>query len=168
MGVSWIAMGVFPMLLAAGLYIQPVSEQEWLTRLQALCVLDDHRFSLEASKEALSAFPNSKELYIQSIQLYALAGNEGEMLRCFREFQTHFPQDAYPRDLLENMSWGIIQNGIQSPSAQTRAIAAIAAALGNDSRGVRLLAKCMHDPNRLVRILAVEFASRIQGCLFTG
>lgn len=137
-------------------------EAERVSRLHALTVLGDHQLAVQNAEAAVQQYPQSKEVLLSAIKIYADAGEEEQMMRSFRSYQAMNKDDPYPRDTLEEMSWGIIEKGAKKNSPMIRAIALIVAAKGNDSRGVRLLLENSGDPHRLVRELVVEFSSHFR------
>lgn len=136
--------------------------QNEISRLQAFKVLNDHQAALEAAQSALEKYPKEPELFQQVIILYAKAGIEEEMMRKLRMYQKLFPEKALSRDLMEEIAWGVIEKGSKASTAEIRAIALIAASLGNDAKGVAILASNLADQNAAVRGLAAEFASHFR------
>lgn len=146
------------------LYISSLMATEDIAvqRLQAFDVLAEPEASKEAVEEAVNAYPNSIPVVMQGIKNFARAYDIDRMMWLFHRYQALNPSDPYPRDLLEEMAWGVIQKGSTSVTPITRAIALIAAAIGNDARGVSLLADKMSDPHRLIRVIAIEFAAHFR------
>ena len=138
------------------------TEVERISRLHALNVLGDHKLAVSEALLATREYPGSKEIALSAIKIYADAGDEERMMQGFRTYQNMFKDDPYPRDTLEEMSWGVIEKGAKGSSPMVRAIALIAAAKGNDSRGVRLLLENCSDSHRLIRELVVEFSSHFR------
>lgn len=153
---------IFVLFFSTLLIFAFADETETVKKLQAFSVIGDNDLAIQASLEALEAYPHSKPLYLQAIKILAHAGQEEKMMQVFRSYQTHYPEDAYPRDLLEEMAWGVIQKGSKASAPLTRAIALIAAAMGNDARGVELLTVSLKDQNRLIRALSIEFSSHFR------
>lgn len=146
---------LFPLFIFSG-------EAERVSRLHALSVLGDHQLAVLEALSSTREYPQSKSIALSAIKIYADAGDEDQMMRAFRAYQNMEKDDPYPRDTLEEMSWGIIEKGAKGNAPMIRAIALIAAAKGNDSRGVRLLLENSNDSHRLIRELVVEFSSHFR------
>lgn len=146
---------LFPLFLFSG-------EADRVSRLHALSVLGDHQLAVQEALAASREYPTSKNIVLSAIKIYADAGDEDQMMRSFRAYQRMDEDNPYPRDTLEEMSWGIIEKGAKGHAPMIRAIALITAAKGNDSRGVRLLLENSGDTHRLIRELVVEFSSHFR------
>lgn len=158
---------IFSFLLFSSLYGTDLktSEGEWKQRLRCFSILHDRISAIKTAVEALSFYPTSEPIYIEAIKVYAQAGEEEAMMKCYRSYENCFPLKNPPRELLEEMAWGIIEKGSLSSSPLIRAMSMIAAAIGNDARGVALLARNISDANRVVRNLTIEFASHFRDSL---
>jgi HEAT repeat protein len=139
-----------------------VSEQDWTSQLQSFYLLRDDGLAIEAADMAVQQYPRSLGIYVSAMRIYAHAGDETKMMQLLHIYSRQFPADSYPRNLLEEMAWGIIQKGARATTPMTRAVAIIAAALGNDAKGVDILEKHLEDPHRVIRLLSVEFASKFR------
>ncbi len=148
------------LFLASSLFALP--EKERIERLQAFILLDDKISSLSEADLALKEYPDSKGILETVIRLYANYGEEAQMMRTFRNYQKYEFSEELPRDLIEDMAWGTIWKGSKSSMAMIRAISLIAAAFGNDARGVGILSDNMDDQNRLIRLLSINFASHFR------
>lgn len=133
------------------------SEEAELSNLNALLVLQDHQLAMQKARSALSLYPDSKNICLTAVKIFAKGGSEEEMLFCYRKIAKE-----HQRDALEEMAWGIIGKGAIGTAPVTRAIALIAAAIGNDARGVELLLASSPDSHRLLRGLVVEFSSHFR------
>ena len=101
------------------------------------------------------------DIYLQAIKIFAASGAEEEMLLTFRKYQM-LNKNLWPREILEEMAWGIIEKGAKGAAPETRAMALITASMGNDARGVEILLKNSGDSHRLIRVLVVEFAAHFR------
>lgn len=68
----------------------------------------------------------------------------------------HENQDERP--LLEMVSWGVFEKGVDSCFVPTRLLAIIAAGMSNDHRGAEFIQKALTDSNGLVRAFAAVSA----------
>ena len=137
------------------------NEQDSLFRLQALYQLGDLSLAMQEASFALNKEPNSESIAFQALKIFAGAGEEGKMMATFRQLQ-NLCHNSWPREALEEMAWGIIEKGSKSCAPETRGMALVAAALGNDARGVNMLLKNSGDSHRLIRALVVEFAAHFR------
>lgn len=133
-----------------------------LSRLQAYLCLPDHQLAVIEAKHAILHYPASKKMMEAALKIYAKSGEEDKAIQLLNEYRQKFPGDEIPRECLEEVCWGVIEKGAKSSSPLVRAIALIAAAVGDDTRGVVLLAHHVSDPHRAVRGLAVEFSSHFR------
>lgn len=129
-------------------------------RMQAIRVLQDPTFSTQTANEVLAQFPDDSKMLEWAIRLYADAGEEILMMQTYRKYAA--TQAEINRDLLEDMSWGVIRKGSRSHAPFTRVVALIAGALANDAKGVELLSKGLVDPHRIVRLLSAEFSAHFR------
>lgn len=133
------------------------NEQSEVSKLRSLLVLQDYSLAMQEAKKEIALYPESQEICLMALKIFAKGGDEDEMLLCF-----HRLKKEHEREALEEMAWGVIEKGSRASAPLMRAIALIAAAIGNDARGVEILREKSSDPHRLVRGLAVEFASHFQ------
>lgn len=140
-------------------------EKECLFTLNALSVIGDHHLAAQEAEIALADFPNSSIIFNAAVKTFAKAGLEDKMMEAFRKFQK-IAKDPYPRDLLEDMAWGVIEKGSYGTAPLVRAIALIAAAVCNDARGVSILQANCSDSHKLIRGLAIEFGSKFRDEVF--
>ena len=68
----------------------------------------------------------------------ATQGEENRLLCCHPKFRKQFPEEAYEKELLEELSWAILK-GEKSPSITIRLASLIGGALTNDVQGMRLI-----------------------------
>ncbi len=113
----------------------------------------------EAGKEALRSNPGRKELLEAYILALAKAGKETEMLKCWNEYITLFPDQKENRLVLENMAWGVIEKGVDSDAPMIRLYTMIGARFGEDARGVEIIYQGMKDDSAVIRGLAIRLAS---------
>ena len=140
------ALQVVPLLGAVGL-------DSALQKILAHKTLKDYQGALQLT-EGVSHPAIVKERII----LLALLGREREMLQVWSSYSQQQSDVQQERELLEEMAWGLIRNGSSSPARVVRATSLLAANMGEDSRGIQLLADAMRSPNVIVRGLAVELA----------
>ena len=113
-------------------------------------------------KEALKNNPQCQVLWEAYIQALAKSGDEQEMLKAWKQYVALFPEQKNNRQILENMAWGVIEKGTASNSPLTRLYALLGAFFGQDSRGVEILYRGMHDDSVIIRGIAVKLSSEMR------
>lgn len=139
-----------------------LSEENWLLRMRSFLVLEDLDTALLESKNALEEHPSSRKIQEERIRLLAKSGDINGAMTLFRKYQQEPFFQKWPRDLIEDISWAVIEQGAKSDAPETKAISVIAAAIGNDYRGVEILANKLSDSNRMIRYLTADIASHFR------
>lgn len=138
-------------------------EEEILARrIYAHLIVKDELNALAESQKAIKFHPLSKILRHAHIQVLAHLGQEEKALKSFKEYVNLFPNDSLNRDLLESLSWGVINKGAKSPSPILRIFSLVAAHHGEDAKSVNLVHQALDDTNSVVRQVAVEVASTMR------
>jgi len=127
-----------------------------LRRIQSHLLIHDLSSAYQEAAEGARRYPASKELREKEIEVLAAIGDEKGMLKRWRSYNLDFPDAADQTYLLEAMGWGVINKGFATASPLTRAIALIAANLSQSAKGIDLLVQGTHDPNAVVRAIALE------------
>ncbi|MFV0340139.1 MAG: HEAT repeat domain-containing protein [Parachlamydiaceae bacterium] len=151
---------MIPLLLIFCSTLAASEEVDWIGRMQAVSALNDANFSIQTADEVIQRFPNDPKSVEWAVRLYANAGDEVRMMQTYKKYTSL--NSELDRDLLEEMSWGVIRKGAKSQAPFTRLISLIAAAMANDSRGVEILCRGLKDTHRVVRLLSAEFASHFR------
>lgn len=129
------------------------------SRVYAHMLIHDYKSACEEAKQVVRKYPESQtalEAYIQALAKY---GDVKNMLAAWKQFVSKYPEKRNDRQLLECMAWGIIEKGAGSSSPIVRAVATLAAFLGNDAKGVSIVQTRLRDHNTFVRNVAVQVAS---------
>ena len=132
---------------------------------QRICshlLIGNYKLACHEAKAVLKNYPENQALWEAYIQALAKAGDEQEMLKAWKQYLVHFPEQKNNRQVLENMAWGVIEKGTTATSPLTRLYTLVGAFFGQDSRGVEVLYKGMHDDNVSVRGIAVKLASELR------
>lgn len=139
------------------------SEEDNLARrIYAHLVIKDENSALLEAQKAVKSYPHSKLLRHALITVLSHAGQEEKAMQAFAEYGNLFPNDRYNRDLLESLSWGVVNKGYNSSSPILRIFSLVAAHNGDDAKSVLLVHKALEDRNGVVRQVAVEVASRMR------
>lgn len=142
--------------------LQALDEMELAKRVKAHLQINDIRSASKEARVAIKRFPQSKELIEVYIEALAAEGSDREMFRAWDHYQKIVPEAYAERTLLETISWGVIKKGAKSPSPLVRLIATLGAYFGQDSKGVLLLQKSLHDYDQMVREVALELSSSMR------
>jgi HEAT repeat protein len=134
----------------------------WLEKLNAASYLEDPQLALELASQAYEEMPDSLEVKKGALLLLAHAGQDQPMMKLYREL----PQEAMTEEdkgrALEMMAWGVIKKGAKSESPPIRAVALLAAAFGNDAKGIKILKEHLVDPNHIIRLVAVQLSAKFR------
>lgn len=123
------------------------------------------------SRSALSQWERLPALEQQSlagqkirIEILCAMGDLPRALQAWKEYLKVAPSaDCLDhRELLEEIAWTVITQTCDSTGLLTRAIAILASGVGNDSRGVRLLAKALCSPHAVLRKMAAGIAGQMR------
>lgn len=133
-----------------------------IQRSHAFLLLKDPQSALDEVNAALRTEPHCQSLLKTRIEILSFLGDASALMSAWRQYTQLFPQEASNRDLLETMGWGIIAKGARSPALATRAMALVGAHLGNDARGISILADGLRSSNALLRAISVEIAGTLR------
>jgi len=136
----------------------PSNLAEYSKRVHGHWILQDYSSALQEAYEAFNAAPPSTEAYELLIAALAKAGREEEVIRVWENYHTAFPEKEMPRELIEEVAWGVLIKAAASPSLVLREMALIAAFFSHSTQGVDILRQGMEDPNYAVRALAVKLS----------
>lgn len=128
-------------------------------RMQAHLLVGDLKGASSEAHQAIEAYPFHELVYKMAIKSLSVSGEEGEMMLLWEAFKAQFPQQAYERDLLEEMAWGILQKGCEASGVTSQLISVIGAALTQDARAIRFLLEGMRHSSAHIRTVAVELGS---------
>ena len=131
-------------------------EPSSLEKIRSHMLIGDYWSARDEAKKAIKQNPDDPDVYRSYIESLIALGDEKKLVKHWRKFEEQFGQD---KQLLERVSWGIIQSGSHSSSPQVRVIASIAAYLGRDIKGVKILKLGLDDSNIFVRGVAAQLAA---------
>ncbi|MGA8163447.1 MAG: HEAT repeat domain-containing protein [Waddliaceae bacterium] len=124
--------------------------------------LRDYETACQEARTLLAHHPSSEPLWEAYIQALAKSGEEKRMVQAWDRYVGKFPQQASNRRLLEVMAWGVIEKGAVSSSPVIRLCSMLAAALGEDAKGVDILRQHVEDPNAIIRAATLELVSHFR------
>lgn len=133
----------------------------WVKRIRAHLTVHDEKAAWEECVGYLSQSPDSQELNEVCIQALAAMQREKELILFTQNYFTRFPEKKKDREILEHLSWGIIDNASSSNAPLVRVYALIAGFFSNDAKGVRLIQKALIDSNSFIRATAIKVSSSL-------
>lgn len=145
-------------LLAAMIAFQS-PEEEAVRRVKAHLLIEDSESALKEAAQSFRLHPESVEIQKALIESFAANGMEEEALTLWNQMTTKDPNLLYDRNLLENLAWGVLKKGVDSPQYGIRLAAMIGAFLTKDAKALPILIKMMRDSNAIIRSVAVQMAS---------
>ena len=89
---------------------------------------------------ALQQFPNDQELSEAYIKALSKTGREKDLIS-FTEVILPSTLKKEQREILETLSWGVIENATSSSAPLIRIYALLAAFYANDAKGVQIIQK---------------------------
>lgn len=138
--------------------------QPSLYTLHAHLLLGDPQSALSAWERLPVA--EKKSLMGQKMHMEILCALKDlpSVLQCLKEYLKEAPSSDLleHRELLEEIAWMVITETIDSSGLLTRALAILASGVGNDSRGVHLLAHALCSPHAVLRTMAAEIAGQMR------
>ena len=133
-------------------------ETALIERINSHILIEDYQSALEDAKTASKKYNKSKKLKLKYIECLALNDNEIEAineLKTIKELNS-FDQN---HDVLENISWAILNKASKSIQYTTRLTTLIGVHLTHDVRAVKILNKLMTDSNAIIRTVALQLSS---------
>lgn len=147
-------------LLALVLNTASLSEEAGIRRVQAHLIIQDVQSAKEEAAMLYDLYPDSIEIRKTFIEALSHAGLEKEAFEHWHEMTYNYPNLLYDRNLLEELSWGVLRNGLSSSQFGVRLAALIGSFLTRDVRAVPIIRKMMRDSNALIRSIAIQMASQ--------
>lgn len=133
--------------------------EEVCRRMQAHLLIGDDKSAAIEAREAIKVYPSDEHVYKMAIKSLSSSGEEGEMMLQWERFKAAFPDQAYDRDLLEEMCWGVLHKGWDAPGMTSQLVCVIGSALTQDARATRYLLDGMRHSNAHIRVAAVGLGS---------
>lgn len=135
------------------------SEEEGIRRVNAHLLIQDPKSALKEAENLRARYPESIPVHKTLIEACAANGMEEDALDLWNALTVKQPDLLYDRHLLEELAWGVLKKGTDSPQYGVRLSATIGAYLTKDTRAIPILLKMMRDSNAVIRSVAVQMAS---------
>jgi len=123
-----------------------------------LVIGDDTAAVMEAERLFTIERP-SPATYSLLIKSLTAAQEEARVLEVWTSFARDFPEDAYKREVLEDMCWGILMKGRRAGGLTTQLISLLGSALTQQTKAVSILKEAMQSSNAHLRSIAVALGA---------
>ncbi len=157
-------MKLFNFLLPIGLFLfssLQADVNDSIKKIYAHLTLHDARSATEEASYALTQFPDNHELNKLYIKALSLLHREKELIQFTHNYLEKFPDKKKDRQILEDLSWGVIENASSSNAPLVRIYALLAAFFSNDAKGIQLIQKALLDSNFFLRAAAIKVSSML-------
>ena len=144
---------LLPFLLAAALGAE--------ARISNHLIVRDYPAAVAEAQQAFARKPSQDilELYIEAL---AKEGDEEELWKIWNQNSAQYPELKQKREVLEKIAWGVLNKGYKSASPLIRVQALVAAYFAQDSKGVELLLRGLHDPSAPIRKVAIKLSGGLR------
>jgi len=132
-----------------------------IKKIYAHLTLHDARSATEEAYYGLTQFPDSQELNELNIKSLSLLHREKELIHFTHNYLEKFPVKKKDRQILEDLSWGVIENASLSNAPLVRIYALLAAFFSNDAKGIQLIQKSLLDSNFFLRGAAIKVSCQL-------
>lgn len=134
-----------------------------VNRVNAFLTIKDPFSASDEALEGLQTYPMSLPLWEVYIKAQGQRGDEVGMLVAWEKYRKLVdPKVKLKSEVLENVAWGIIQNGSENSSPIIRLYSLLAALYGDDARSVDVICKGLEDSHAGVRAAAAEIGSQMR------
>src|SRR5579859_1628027 len=133
--------------------------EDGIRRVQAHLLIDDPTSALQEAQTLTTRFPTSREAASSLVEALSAAGRDDEALRQWTQLSAHYPDLIGDRNLLEELSWGVLKKAMGSTQHNVRLASLIGMYLTHDVRAAGQLVKMMRDSNAMIRSVAVQMAA---------
>lgn len=138
------------------------ADSEVLKRIHAHLAIQDGKSACNEAFNALQQFPNDQELSEAYIKALSKTGREKDLISFTGSYLAKYPEKKEQREILETLSWGVIENATSSSAPLIRIYALLAAFYANDAKGVQIIQKSLQDGNSLLRSAAIQLSSELR------
>jgi HEAT repeat protein len=139
-----------------------LANQPLLRQIEAKTVIKDFQGALFDVEMALKENPDELQLLKWKVTLLAKICSEKSLLECFKTYQKVAKEPYADRDLLEIVSWGVIEEAFHSSSPELRFYALLGAYQSQQAQGVQLLLKALNDPHALIRAISCQMSGGLR------
>ncbi|MBI5272847.1 MAG: HEAT repeat domain-containing protein [Chlamydiia bacterium] len=159
--MRWNGYILFPGLLFI-LNLCALTESDGIRRIQSHLLIDDSAAALEEAQKLVEEHPDSRAAGTSFVEALAAARREEEALAVWHRLSLQYPDLVMDRHVLEQLSWGVLQQGLHSTQNGVRLAALIGAYLTHDVRAVPILCAMLRDSNAVIRSVAAQMAVAYQ------
>lgn len=138
------------------------AEPEVLKRIHAHLAIQDGKSACNEAFNALQQFPDDQELSEAYIKALSKTGKEKDLISFTGSYLAKYPEKKEQRDMLETLSWGVIENAASSNAPLIRIYALLAAFYANDAKGIHIIQKSLQDGNSFLRSAAIQLSSELR------
>lgn len=138
------------------------NEETVVNAVRTHLIIGDYPTACHLAWQELQQNPDSKLIWISYLSALCHAGEEKTAIETFRQFLLRFPEEINNREVLEEISWCVIDNSYKSASPIIRVTAVLGGFFSQDAKGVALLRCSLRDPNSQVRAIAVKLAAHLK------
>jgi len=134
------------------------AKSDRLRRIYAYLLIGDSASAVQEAEAGLREKEENRDLQVAYSKALAAAGNEKKALEVFHKI-SQGKEKQEERDLLEEISWGILHKSTTSSQHSIRIASLIGAYLTHDVRAVKIMQAMMRDSNVLLRSVAIKLSS---------
>lgn len=144
------------LVLAVFLSLGAVKHQ--VQKIHSYLIIGDKHSALQEAK-AYALKSETPEAYLLWLKATCVNEDEEGAFEIWRQIHERFGELAYDRDVLETLSWSIIQKGFGSFNPSIRLLSLLCGGITQDIEGMKLIHKGLKDRNAHIRSLSLELAS---------
>lgn len=150
----------FSFFLSPCFCLAQLSEADGVRRVEAHLMIDDAPSALNEARLLFDLYPDSQGAGSALVQALAANGFEETALEHWHRLSAKYPNLSLDRNLLEDLSWGILKKGIESTQYGVRLASLIGSFLTQDVKALPILLKMLRDSNAVVRSVAVQMVGQ--------
>lgn len=136
------------------------NEEQLARRVQSHLLIEDTQSALAEAKALVKEYPESRLAGTTLINAFSACGMEENALEEWHRLFSRFPDLIHDRNLLEELSWGVLRKGLQSTQYGVRLASLIGSFLTQDAKALPVLVKALRDSNAVIRSVAVQMAGK--------
>ncbi len=142
-----------------------VSEETTIRKVRSYLTVRDPRGALKEIGHGLLLYPNSLTLKSLKVSSLGYLGKSKEALQEWQRLYQLDPSILSRRDLLEDVSWAFLKEGLRSEQKGVRCAALIGALLTQDAKALTFLIDGLRDRDASIRWVALQMAPHYRDLL---
>jgi HEAT repeat protein len=154
--VAVLVLSLF--FITLSFYLYSFENKDLLRRAEASLKLKEPQLVLKEVEEALKKEPLNPLIHQIYVRLLASAGKEDESIKAYLNCQNLISNELEKREMLEEISWGIIRKAKNSSLLIARLMSLVAATITQDAYSVDLIDEAINCSNFLIRKIAVDLS----------